>query len=106
MKTTPFFNQARTKKPHFVLQTKKAITAAAGALKIEIILTETLVPFAQIISNIEDLGFINPILINAENGIIAGYGRVMAAEKMALAVVPYIRLGHLTEKKNGPTPYQ
>jgi hypothetical protein len=36
-------------------------------------------------------------LIDADNGIIAGHGRVMAAQKLGLDKVPCIRLGHLTE---------
>lgn len=34
---------------------------------------------AQIAASIEEFGFTNPVLIDAENGIIAGHGRVLAA---------------------------
>jgi DNA modification methylase len=37
------------------------------------------------------------VLIDADNGIIAGHGRVMAAQKLALASVPCLRLSHLSE---------
>jgi ParB-like chromosome segregation protein Spo0J len=37
------------------------------------------------------------VLIDSENGIIAGHGRVMAAQKLGLVEVPCIRLDHLTE---------
>jgi DNA modification methylase len=37
------------------------------------------------------------VLIDADNGIIAGHGRVLAAQKLGLDKVPCIRLAHLTE---------
>jgi ParB-like chromosome segregation protein Spo0J len=52
---------------------------------------------AQIAGSIREFGFTNPVLIDAENGIIAGHGRVMAAQKLGLTEVPCIRLDHLTE---------
>ncbi len=52
---------------------------------------------AQIAASIREFGFTNPVLIDADGGIIAGHGRIMAARKLGLADVPCIRLGHLTE---------
>lgn len=52
---------------------------------------------AQIAGSIREFGFTNPVLIDAENGIIAGHGRVMAASKLGLEKVPCIRLSHLTD---------
>jgi 16S rRNA G966 N2-methylase RsmD len=78
-------------------------------MKIEQIPTADLIPYArntrthsesqvaQIAGSIREFGFTNPILIDNENGIIAGHGRVMAAQKLGLAKVPCIRLGHLTD---------
>jgi DNA modification methylase len=78
-------------------------------MKIETLKTSALIPYArnsrthsdaqiaQIAGSIREFGFTNPILIDAENGIIAGHGRVMAADKLGLDKVPCIRLGHLTE---------
>ena len=78
-------------------------------MKIEQISTENLIPYArnsrthspeqvaQIAGSIREFGSTNPILIDAENGIIAGHGRVMAARKLGLEKVPCIRLSHLTE---------
>ncbi len=77
--------------------------------KIEQIETGKLIPYArnsrthseaqvaQIAGSIREFGFTNPVLIDAENGIIAGHGRIMAAQKLGLAEVPCIRLDHLTE---------
>lgn len=52
---------------------------------------------AQIAGSIREFGFNNPVLVDGENGIIAGHGRVMAARKLELAEVPVIELSHLTE---------
>ena len=51
----------------------------------------------QIASSIKDFGFTNPVLIDADGGIIAGHGRVMAAKKLKMESVPVIVLSHLTE---------
>jgi len=52
---------------------------------------------AKIAASIREFGFLNPIIIDADNGIIAGHGRVMAAQKLGLANVPVIEASHLTE---------
>jgi ParB-like chromosome segregation protein Spo0J len=52
---------------------------------------------AQIAASIREFGFNNPVLIDAENTIIAGHGRVLAAGRMKLETVPCLRLTHLTE---------
>lgn len=51
----------------------------------------------QIASSIKEFGFTNPVLIDADGGIIAGHGRVMAAKKLKMAEVPCIVLEGLTE---------
>ncbi len=52
---------------------------------------------AKIAGSIREFGFNNPVLIDQDNGIIAGHGRVMAAIKLGLESVPVIRLSHLSE---------
>jgi DNA modification methylase len=52
---------------------------------------------AKLAGSIREFGFNNPVLIDKDNGIIAGHGRVMAAQSLALDTVPCIRLGHLTD---------
>ena len=52
---------------------------------------------AQIAASIREFGFNNPVLIDKEDGIIAGHGRVLAARKLGLESVPCLRLDHLTE---------
>ncbi len=52
---------------------------------------------AQIAASIREFGFTNPVLIDAQGGIIAGHGRVLAARKLKLDTVPCIMLDHLTD---------
>lgn len=80
-----------------------------GASRIERIGVETLLPYAknsrthsdeqvaQIAASIKEFGFNNPILIDKENTIIAGHGRLLAARRAGMVDVPCIRLDHLTE---------
>lgn len=51
----------------------------------------------KIARSIEEFGFLVPILIDADNYIIAGHGRLLAARKLGLVEVPTIRVDHLTE---------
>ena len=51
----------------------------------------------QIASSIKEFGFNQPILIDKDNGVIAGHGRLLAAKKLELEQVPCIRLEHLTD---------
>jgi ParB-like chromosome segregation protein Spo0J len=50
----------------------------------------------QIARSIEEFGFTNPVLIDGEGGIIAGHGRVQAAQLLGLPTVPCLRLAHLS----------
>lgn len=52
---------------------------------------------AQIASSIKEFGWTNPILVDGENGIIAGHGRLAAARKLGHTQVPVIELTGLTE---------
>lgn len=52
---------------------------------------------AQIAASIREFGWTNPILIDGDNTIIAGHGRLMAARKLGLDEVPAIVLDHLTK---------
>ena len=79
--------------------------------EIEYLETEKLVPYArnsrthsdeqvqQIMGSIKEFGFTNPILVDAEDLIIAGHGRTMAAQRLGMKEVPCLRLGHLTESQ-------
>ena len=52
---------------------------------------------AQIAASIREFGWTNPVLVDGQNGIIAGHGRVMAARKLGLEQVPVIELAHMSE---------
>lgn len=80
-------------------------------MKIENRKTSALIPYAsnsrthsqhkinQIADSIREFGFCNPVLIDANNEIIAGHGRVMAAGLLGLKEVPCIVLGHLSDRQ-------
>lgn len=52
---------------------------------------------AQIAASIKEFGWTNPILVDGDNGIIAGHGRLMAARKLGYDKVPVIELKDMTE---------
>ncbi|AHF89527.1 plasmid partitioning protein ParB [Opitutaceae bacterium TAV5] len=78
-------------------------------LKIDYLATASLIPYArnaklhsdaqvaQIAGAIKEFGFNNPVLIDDEGVIVAGHGRVLAAQSLGLEQVPCVRLSHLTE---------
>jgi len=47
---------------------------------------------AQIAASILEFGWTNPVLVDGDNGIIAGHGRVLAARKLGIVDVPVIEL--------------
>tara|TARA_B110000438_G_scaffold248384_1_gene251114 strand:+ start:1282 stop:1923 length:642 start_codon:yes stop_codon:yes gene_type:complete len=80
-------------------------------MQIEEVATEDLKPYdrnsrthstkqiGQIAKSIKEFGFTNPILIDADNGVIAGHGRLLAASSLKQEKVPCIRLTDLTEQQ-------
>src|SRR6185312_9193714 len=50
----------------------------------------------QIAESIRTFGFTNPVLIDAENTILAGHGRVEAAKLIGMDHVPCVRIEHMT----------
>jgi DNA modification methylase len=51
----------------------------------------------QIAASIRKFGFLNPVLIDDTNTVLAGHGRLEAARLEGLTRVPVVRFGHLTE---------
>jgi len=51
----------------------------------------------KIAASIREIGFLNPIITDGQSGIIAGHGRVLAAQKLGLATLPVIEASHLTD---------
>jgi len=52
---------------------------------------------AQIAASVREFGWTNPVLVDGENGIIAGHGRILAARKLGMDEVPCIELAGLTD---------
>ena len=83
----------------------------AMAQKIELWSIERLQPYeknarvhskeqvGQIAASIVEFGFLNPILVDSNDGIVAGHGRLSAAKELALDEVPVVVLDHLTESQ-------
>lgn len=51
----------------------------------------------QIANSIKEFGFVSPVLVDSENRIVAGHGRVEAAKLAGLKEVPTISVAHLSE---------
>lgn len=80
-----------------------------GVLKPELHDVDKLIPYArnarthsssqvqQIAASIKEFGWTNPILIDGENGIIAGHGRLAAAQLLGIKRVPCLNLSHLSD---------
>lgn len=81
----------------------------AEKMKIVYKKTEDLIPYArnsrthseyqinQIASSIKEFGFRVPVVIDGENGIIAGHGRILAALKLGIEEVPTVDGSDMTE---------
>src|SRR5215203_1825649 len=52
---------------------------------------------AQIAASIREFGFLNPVIIDGANGLIAGHGRVLAARKLGMEMIPAIEASALSE---------
>ena len=53
----------------------------------------------RLVNSLKEFGFTNPLLIDDLGNVIAGHGRLMAAEKIGLESVPTITLAHLTDEQ-------
>ena len=77
--------------------------------KFELVSIDKLVPYAnnarthspaqinKLRSSLREFGFINPVIIDRDFGIIAGHGRVLAAREEGISEVPCVYADHLTE---------
>lgn len=59
--------------------------------------THSAVQVNKLAGSIKEFGFINPVIIDGDNGILAGHGRVMAAKQLGLKKVPCVAADYLTE---------
>ncbi len=69
-KLVPYANNARTHSPEQILKLR---------------------------SSLREFGFINPVIIDREYGVIAGHGRIAAAKAEGITEVPCVFADHLTE---------
>ena len=69
-KLVPYVNNARTHSPEQILKLR---------------------------SSLREFGFINPIIIDRDYGVIAGHGRLLAAKEEGMTEVPCVFADHLTE---------
>lgn len=53
----------------------------------------------KIAASMVEFGFTAPILVDGDDGILAGHGRLLAAKKLGMEVVPVIQLAHLDDKQ-------
>lgn len=51
----------------------------------------------RLAASIREFGFTNPVLVDEHGGIVAGHGRVLAAQLLGMDAIPCIRLSHLTD---------
>ena len=77
--------------------------------KFELVDINRLVPYAnnarthspaqinKLRSSLREFGFINPVIIDRDFGIIAGHGRVLAAREEGISEIPCVYADHLTE---------
>lgn len=59
--------------------------------------TESQINF--IVKSLTEFGFINPVIINKDNVLIAGHGRLIGAKRLGLKKVPCVKIEHLTPKQ-------
>ena len=52
---------------------------------------------AQIAASIVEFGWGAPILVDGQNNVIAGHGRLLAARKLGMTEVPVVAMAHLTD---------
>lgn len=80
-------------------------------LEVKLVPTDSLIPYlrnarthsenqiAELAASVREFGWTNPLLVDGDNGVIAGHGRLMAARKLGLQRVPVIELAHLSENQ-------
>src|ERR1700688_249668 len=59
--------------------------------------THTTEQVRQVAASIKEFGWTSPILVGADNDVIAGHARLLAARQLGMEEVPVIVLGHLNE---------
>ena len=78
--------------PRIVIRDVKSLRNASRNAR-----THSKKQIAQLANSIRAFGFVNPVLVDDGNRIVAGHGRVEAARKLGIASVPVICLQHLSQ---------
>ena len=77
--------------------------------EIEHVNIDTLIPYTnnprthsasqldRLVQSLKEFGFTNPILVGDDMQVVAGHGRLIAAQAMNMTTVPVIKLSHLSE---------
>ena len=96
-------------KPASVTEAGFSFLALMNLLKLEYRAVDALIPYArnakqhseaqvaQIAASIREFGWGAPILIDGQNNVIAGHGRLLAARKLGITEVPVVPMEHLTD---------
>ena len=96
-------------KPASVTEAGFSFLALMNLLKLEYRAVEALIPYArnakqhsetqvaQIAASIREFGWGAPILIDGQNNVIAGHGRLLAARKLGITEVPVVPMEHLSD---------
>jgi ParB-like nuclease domain len=97
-------------RPELLPSTKKG-AGRQRSYDIVMVRTDELTPYAnnarthsesqieKIAASIQEFGFTNPVLVDGDNGIIAGHGRLLAARLLGIEQVPTLRLADMTETR-------
>jgi site-specific DNA-methyltransferase (adenine-specific) len=78
---------------HFIAQVDNLIPYALNSR------THSDEQVAQIAASIREFGFTNPVLVDEDNNLIAGHGRLLAARKLNMSEVPAITVTGLDDRK-------
>lgn len=82
---------------------------ARTTTKMELVSTDKLIPYVnnarthsaeqvnKLRSSLREFGFVNPVIVDKDYGIIAGHGRVLAAKEEGIDEVPCVMADYLTE---------
>lgn len=52
---------------------------------------------SQLAASMRQFGFVNPVLVDAKGVLVAGHGRLLAAQSLGMGKIPVIKLGHLSD---------
>ena len=105
----PLIFSGRVDAPSRRMAGARGIVESMNQMKIEYLPVASLHPYERnakqhppeqvehIANSIREFGFRQPLVVDAENVVVIGHGRLMAAEKLGLDTVPVVRADDLSE---------